>query len=549
MNSVLRRYAKLCRGYELPLLLFLCLAILQFLTIAPVPFVVQRVFDSALGDRRLALLIGLAVLVLVLQALSSVFGLLSANWILRVSTEVVRNLRRSVFDKLYSLSINYHETNRIGDIHDRVVHETERVDLMTRGGYAIAIPALVFTIGIMGVLVFINWALFLITLGFVPIVYAINRLSTNVLRRTSRRLHASVEAFSEAAFASLRTMRQTRILGAESRSRVEHEVVLERAAMAAKDQGMTRRAHQDANRLAVSLWVVAILVVGGAGVIDGRLTIGELFAFYAGLALIRQPLDQMVASVPIIVAGHAALDRVFELLDVDDPRPYSGVRQLDVRGHLVVDHVTFEYEPGLPVLCDVNLDVRPGEVLALIGSNGAGKTTLLNLIVGFYRPNSGTISLDAVGYDELDMPYVRRQLGVLTQDPVMVPGTIAENITYGRPDLTEADIALAVDLAAAGPMIAGLDAGLETRAYESGPLLSGGQLQRVALARALLGNPRMLILDEPSNHLDVEGIAGVLHGLRSFVQPPAMIIITHDPAVAAMADRTLRLTNGVLTPV
>lgn len=539
----------MCGGFRAQLLAFLTFSILQFLTVAPLPFLVKRVFDSALGDRRLELLIGLAVLMLVLQAVSSLFGLLAATWILRVSTEVVRRLRSSVYDRLYSVSVHYHETNPIGDIHDRVVNETERVDLMTRGGYAVALPATIFATGLLGVLVFINWALFLITLLFVPIIALVNRLSRRMLRRSSRRLHASIEAFSEQTFGALRTMRQTRILGAEDVVRGRHDLVLEQAASAARHQGMVRRGYLDVNRFSIAIWVVVILVVGGAAVIDGRMTIGELFAFYAGLALVRQPLDQIVGSVPVIVAGQEALDRVFALLDVDEARPYEGTRRPDIVGHLAIEHIMFEYEPKNPVLRDVSLEVSPGEVVALMGPNGAGKTTLVNLVLGFYAPQRGRLTIDGVGYEGLDMRYVRRHFGVLTQDPVMIPGTVLENITYGRPDITEAEIARAIELSGAGPVIAGLEAGLETRAYENGPLLSGGQMQRVALARAVLGDPKLVILDEPSNHLDVAGIESILRGLRSFDEPPAMIVITHDPVVAAVADSVRRLERGQLSPV
>ncbi len=544
MTSSFRHYVHLYSGFRLRLVAFLGMALLQILVAAPLPFIVMEIFDVAIADERLDLLIGLCVLMIGLQLLSIVIGLISANWLLGISTRAVQTLRQRAFDQLYALSIRFHETHSLGDLHDRMVHETERIDAMTRSGYAVAVPAAIFTVGIAVVLFLINWVLALITVAFVPVVYVVNRITRDALRRASRKLHASIEAFSGTTWRSLRTMRQTRILGAEPQARDEQDDVLTWAAEAAHHQGLMNRFHFAANRMVMAVWAATVLVTGGGAVIAGWLTLGELFAFYAGLALIRQPINALILSVPVIVAGREALDRVFELLDVDDPRPYTGKRQLDIEGRLSVQHVTFEYEEDHPVLVDASLEVEPGEVVALMGPNGSGKTTVASLMMGFYRPAVGRIDMDGVDYDELDMQYLRRQFGVVTQDPMMIPGTVRENITYGRPDVTEGEILRAVEQATARHLIEALEDGLDTVAYENGPLLSGGQMQRIALARALLGRPRLLILDEPTNHLDVAGLEGLLLGLRSLDDAPAMVLITHKQEVAVMADSLHYMENG-----
>ncbi len=199
---------------------------------------------------------------------------------------------------------------------------------------------------------------------------------------------------------------------------------------------------------------------------------------------------------------------------------------------------------GNQILKGVDLEIGPGEVHAVMGPNGSGKSTLGQLLLGFYRPAAGTIAIDGVEYRDIDMRHLRRQFGVLTQDPTMVAGSIRDNVTYGRPGMSEDDIARALRLAVADEMVAGLEDGLDTKAWENEPLLSGGQLQRVALARALLGRPKVLILDEPSTHLDVAGVEGLLAGLRSLADAPAMVLITHENEVAAMADTILHLENG-----
>ena len=545
----MRRYGRLFRGFRWQLIGFLLVALLQFGLAAPLPFLVKTVFDRAIADERIGLLIGLTLLMLGLQLAHSIVGLAAANWLLRISSEVMLQFRQTVFDRLYSLSIRYHETNPLGDLHDRVVHETERVDAMTRNGFAAAAPSAILAVGILCVLAVINWVLFVITIAFVPVAYAVNRVTRTALRRAIRRLHASVESFSATTLGALRTMRQTRILGAEQQARAGQDVVLGEVAGAAKHHGVMQRSHLSANLVVLAVWAMLILAVGGVFVIDGRMTLGALFSFYAGLALIRHPFDQLTRAVPFIIAGREALGRVFELLDVADSRPYTGTRRLDISGRLSVQDVTFEYEPGAPVLVDASIDVEPGEIVALMGPNGSGKTTLANLMLGFYRPTAGQVVVDGVAYDELDVQYLRRQIGVLTQDPIMVPGTVRDNITYGRPDIPDEELGRAVRLAVAGQLVAELDDGLDTLAYENGPLLSGGELQRVALARALLGRPKVLILDEPSTHLDIAGLTGLLEGLRMIAEAPAMLLITHEQEVALMADATYHFENGRPTRV
>lgn len=542
----LRRFAGLFRDFRWQLAQFLVLSIVAFLAAAPVPFVVKAVFDTAIAEGRTGLLLGLALLMLVLQVVNSAVHVASVYRLLRVTTEVVMRLRQAVFDKLYALSMRRYETTPMTDLHDRVVHETQRVDDMSLHGLSAAVPSSIFAVGILGVLIFINWVLFAVSVAFVPVMYAVNRVSREKLRGGAQALHHTLERFSNSAFSALRTMRQTRILGAERHARDRQDPVLRAAADASLHFGGFRRIHVGVNRGMLALWFVLILAVGGVGVIDGRVSLGELFSFYAGLALLRQPLEQLIASVPLIVAGREALSRVFELLDLDDRRPYQGTRPVEVTGRLEMGHVSFAYEPGEPVLTDVSLVIEPGQVVALMGPNGSGKSTIAQLLLGFYEPPVGRISVDGVDYGEVDIPHLRRQFGVLAQDPIMVPGTVRENITYGRPDVSEADLARAVELAAAGPLIAELDGGLDTPAFETGPLLSGGQLQRVALARALLGRPRVLILDEPSTHLDVAGVEGLLENLRSHEDAPAMLLITHEPVVAALADTIHHVENGRL---
>lgn len=523
------------------------MALLQFAAVIPVPFLVREVFDSAIVENRASALVGLALAILALQIVGSLAGVIGSVWILRFSTQTVERLQQSVYDKFYWLSLRYHDGHPMTDAHDLLVHDSERIERMVRNGYATAIPAMISAIGILAVLAVVNMTLFAATLVCVPVVYGVNRLTHRSLRSSALDYRESVNEFSKTVFTSLRTIRETHILGIEPQVREDQDVGLGQLAVATSRLGIRQRLHVDANQVVIAAWVIIILTLGGAAVIDERMTLGQLFAFYAGVALIRQPLGRLVASMPFIVAGRISLDRTYELLDVDEPGPYTGTRQTDLGGTIAIEDVSFEYDADTPVLRSVSIELRPGEVVALVGANGSGKTTLANLLLGLYRPSSGCISVNGFDYDELDIVHLRRQIGVLTQDPILVAGTVAQNITLGRPDLDRRDALQALELVGAGPLGEGTEIALDTPAFANGPLLSGGQIQRVALARALVGQPRLIVLDEPSNNLDAAGLATLLSSFRNGDGAPAALVITHEAQVAKVADRVFRVSAGRIT--
>jgi ATP-binding cassette subfamily B protein len=199
---------------------------------------------------------------------------------------------------------------------------------------------------------------------------------------------------------------------------------------------------------------------------------------------------------------------------------------------------------GMRALSGVSLVVPEGSVVALLGPNGAGKSTIVSLMLGLYRPGSGRLLADGIPYDELDMHVLRRQIGVVLQDPIILPGSIAENIAYGHADATMADIRRAAEWSTAAGYIEALPQGYETQAGDEGSLLSGGQRQRIAIARALIADPALLILDEPTTYLDEASIRALTTNLNALPGGPSVLIVTHDPEAARGVDSVARLRDG-----
>jgi ATP-binding cassette subfamily B protein len=259
----------------------------------------------------------------------------------------------------------------------------------------------------------------------------------------------------------------------------------------------------------------------------------------------------VAAAVPDILTGLAAIERIDEVLENTDREPYGGGRAVELAGAVEWDGVTFGYaREEAPVLSDVSLAVEPGETLAILGPTGAGKTTLVMLLLGLYRPWSGSIAVDGAPLERIDVRALRRQTGVLLQDGAAMRGTVAENIAFGRPDASREQIEAAAALAAAEDFVAELPDGYETDIGDDGVRLSAGQRQRVALARALLGNPALLVLDEPTSHLDPSTADRVLDNLTTLEPRPTLLLVTHDPLVARRADRQVEVRGGrVAAPV
>jgi ABC-type bacteriocin/lantibiotic exporter with double-glycine peptidase domain len=288
---------------------------------------------------------------------------------------------------------------------------------------------------------------------------------------------------------------------------------------------------------------LSVLVIGGCAVAARWMSLGDLAAFYAVLALALRQGATASSQGAAILADLPSLKAVHELLEDRLEPPYAGTVRAAFDGSVELSGVSFGYDERL-VLDDVSLTISPGEVVALVGANGSGKSTLASLLLGLYAPSAGAIRMGGRDIAELDLVDLRRQIGVVEQEPVLLPTSVRENIAWGRPTAADSEIVEAA--ARAGALeIRGLDVlDEDVRVGEDGTLLSGGQRQRIVVARALLGNPSLLILDEPTNHLDEAAVAKLLETLGDLDPAPAVLIITHDIAVAAQARRQYLLSGG-----
>jgi ATP-binding cassette, subfamily B, bacterial len=291
-----------------------------------------------------------------------------------------------------------------------------------------------------------------------------------------------------------------------------------------------------------------LLVGGGIAIIDQAMSLGDLLTFYLAAGLLNGHAATISGAIPDVIAGGQSLGKLAALRGEAAEPPYRGRQAPVFRQALRLSDVRFGFG-GDVLLEDVSLELAPGKVTVVFGANGAGKSTLVGLILGFHRPWSGQLSLDGLPYEAIDMAALRRQVGVVPQRPSFFPGSIADNIGYGRPDAGPAALDQAIDLAGARPFIDGLAGGLQAAMGEGGTLVSGGEAQKLAIARALVGHPGLLILDEPTNHLDAASITALMRKLAALPGGPAVLIISHNIQAAQFADRIFQLRDRRLHPV
>jgi len=349
---------------------------------------------------------------------------------------------------------------------------------------------------------------------------------------------------AEEALSSIRTVRAFAAEQAEGNRyarEVEHAYQLARTRIGAGALFM------GAASAGVYAAIAVVLGYGGLLVADGTMTAGALTAFLVYTLLIAMGLGTLADIWAEAMRGLGAAERVFDLTDRVAAMPISGGRVLDrVEGRVAFEGVHFAYpsRPDVPVLRGVDLTVRPGEVVALVGPSGAGKSTLGALLSRLYDPAQGRVTLDGVDLRELDPGWLRRLVGVVSQEPVLFSTTIADNVRYGRPEASDDEVREAIRAANAEKFVMGFPDGLATKVGERGQQLSGGQKQRIAIARALLKDPRILLLDEATSALDAESEALVQEALTRLMKGRTSVVIAHRLSTVVGADRVLVVDGG-----
>ena len=544
------------------------LSVSTILRLAP-PAATKVAIDYALGGQplptgltarlpwladRFHLLVGLGAAVIVVSVVESILHLWSRWYATRAVKRVQADVRKDVFAHAVRLPLD-----RVYQLKSGGVASILREDA---GGVADLIfsmlynpwQAIVQLTGSLLVLAWVDWRLLLGSLVLLPTIYFTHRTWISRIRplyRDIRRQREEIDSHATEAFGGMRVVR------AFGRQRSETSRFLRGSHLMARQE-----LHAWWWARAVELWwsillplaSAALLIYGGWQVLEGALSLGDLMMFLAYLAMLLGPLSVLATSATTFQNNLAALDRILDLLA--EPREMPAlpgaerVRPERVDGRMTFDHVSFQY-PGNRqwVLEDIDLDVMPGEMIALVGPSGAGKTTLTNLVARFYDPTRGAVRLDGVDLRELEVESYRRLLGIVEQDIFLFDGTVADNIGYANRHARAEDIVQAAMTANAHEFVAVLPQGYDTVIGERGVRLSGGQRQRLAIARAVLADPRILILDEATSNLDTQSERLIQQSLLLLMQGRTSFVIAHRLSTIAHADRIVVLEAGRIVEI
>lgn len=518
----------------------------------PGPWLTRIAIDKALNNP--AAPTSLRVKILVAVVLASVALLLSRSLvaylrgliIILIGQKLAFDLRFKLYRHLQKLSLRFYDTRHTGRILSRVMWDVDALQELTQGGLVELVVDAVMVVAIAGAVVYINWKLGLIALGIMPL-YALTFLHYRPeIVRASRKIRRKVADISARVQERLSGVRVVKSFAREPTEVREFVHDIRENLDLTMYRGKLKMRLTTISQFISGLAGVLILLLGGIMVIKGTLTLGSYVAFTTYMGMLYAPIVGLVRVSDTIQRAMVSMERIFDLLDTepDVKEPPRPVRLEPIRGEVEFRGVWFEYEKGKPVLRDINLKVKPGEVVALVGPSGAGKTSLVNLIPRFYDPVKGQVLIDGVDARKLCLRTLRKQIAFVLQENILFSGTVKENIKYGKPDATDEEVILAAKMANAHEFIMQLPEGYDTEVGERGLKLSGGEKQRIAIARAILRNPRILVLDEATSNLDAESERLVQEALRRLMKGRTAFIIAHRLSTVLAADRIVVLCEG-----
>ncbi len=466
-----------------------------------------------------------------------------------VGERVSADLRRAVFDHVVHLHPGYFESNFASEIQSRITTDTTLLQTVIGSSVSIALRNALMFVGGVGLLFITNPRLSLFVVVAAPLVVIPIILFGRRVRRLSRASQDRIAHVGSFLSESLRQIKTVQAYNHEAADRERFADHVESAFQVARQRILQRAVLITLVMVLVLAAIAGMLWTGGQDVLAGRTSPGELAAFIFYAFIVAGSVGAISEVVADLQRAAGATERLMELLHAQNLLPAPASPQavpVPLQGELDVRAIRFAYptRPEQPALDDVSFSVRPGEQVALVGPSGAGKSTLFDLLLRFYDPQQGRITVDGLDLRQLDLEGWRRQVALVSQDPVLFTGTVLDNIRYGRPGATLEQVRAAAAAAFADGFIEALPQGYETDLGEAGLRLSGGQRQRIAIARAVLKDPRVLLLDEATSALDAESERAVQQALARLADGRTTLVIAHRLATVLQADRIIVLQAG-----
>ncbi len=515
------------------------------------PFLIGLAIDKYIvnEDLRGVALIGFALLGL------AIAGWL-AQWVQQVMTafmghRILLRLRTQMFSHIQKLSLSFHDRNETGRVMSRVTSDVTVMQELLTTGFLTVFADFVGIFIVVGFLLYQDVQLTFITLSVVPLLVLILVLWQIRARVAFIRVRQAIAQVNANLQENVSGVRVIQSMSREDENAKRFDKVNAKNWSANVQAGRITAMIMPVVELLTALATALVIIFGGMRVLDGTLTVGVLVAFTLYVQQFFDPIRDLVLQYTQLQRAMAGGQRIFEVLDTK-PEIFDAedaVELPDIRGEVVFDNVSFEYVEGQKVLEEINLTVRPGETIAIVGPTGAGKSTLTSLVPRFYDVTEGRVLIDGHDVREIKRGSIARRMGIVLQDPFLFSGSVLQNIRYGRLNATEEEVEEAARTVGAHNFIARLPQGYDTPLHERGQNLSVGQRQLIAFARAVIADPRILILDEATANVDTRTEVVIQNALNRLLKGRTSFVIAHRLSTIRNASRIVALQDGRITEV
>ncbi|TGD78595.1 ABC transporter ATP-binding protein [Hymenobacter wooponensis] len=543
--QVLRRLMTYVRPYQriFYFLIFLTIATAALGTLRP--FLIQRMVDVTIEQSDWSGLNRMFVLLLVLLVAHAIVSYLQTYFGGWLGQYIVRDIRVDLYKHILDLRLKFFDRTPIGVLVTRNISDVETLSDVFSEGLAAMIGDILQLLFIMAFMFYIDWRLTLVSLAVIPPLLFSTYVFKEKVKKSFQEVRTAVANLNSFVQEHLTGMNVVQIFNNEEREFRKFEKI---------NQEHTRANIRSVLYYSIYFPVAEVLAAAGVGLlvwyaaqgqIEGTISKGALIAFIMYNALFFRPIRQIADRFNTLQLGLVSTERLLKLLDSKEMIADNGSYiPTDLRGDVKFDHVWFAYNDEEWVLRDVNFEVQAGQTIAFVGATGAGKTSIINLLSRFYEINKGTISVDGHDLREYDLKDLRRHIGVVLQDVFLFAGTIRDNITLGKQDITDEQIWEAADLVGARRFIERLPGGLQYEVMERGATLSVGQRQLISFVRAMVYQPRIIILDEATSSVDSETEELIQEAIEKLMQGRTSLVIAHRLSTIQKADRIIVLDKG-----
>jgi len=503
---------------------------------------------SVAGTDKLAIIKMAAIAVMVIAVFGAACAYAEKLLTTSVGQWVMHDLRQTLYFHIQRLSLAYHDQKSTGDLISTVTSDIDSIQTFITSGLLDALINVLTLVGMVGVMFFINWRFTLIALSVTPLLALVVFKYTRSIKKAAREVRKKEGEIASVLQEVLSSMRVVKAFAREDYEvhRLEEES-LENVEIALRARGVKAKL-SPLVEVIVAAGTGLVLWFGARMVLADSLSAGSLVLFIWYLGKMYKPMQDLSKMTDAYSKAAIGYERIREILDVQGGvKDQPGAKKVTrLKGDIEFDHVTFGYDPKCPTIQDMSFRIEPGQTAAFVGPTGAGKTTIISLIPRLYDPTSGVVKIDGVDVRRLQQRSLREHMSVVLQETVLFQGTVWQNIAYGKPGASRAEIVKAAELANASEFIEKMPKGYDSPIGERGVTLSGGQRQRIAIARAVIRNTPILILDEPSSGLDAESEKLVFEALDRLMKGKTSIVIAHRLSTIRSANIIFVVQDGKL---